>query len=94
MSVLQAPGGTSLQVKDHTFPHLSLTSCAREDQQCHHGLDASIVPNSKKKLERKVKEKAVAGFESHSILRQAEGRDSGENSIHHLWLDVGVAVEQ
>lgn len=93
MSALQVPAGTSLQIKDHTFPHLLLTSCASKDLQCRHGLYASVVPNQVK-TEREVKGKPFTGFESHSILRQAAGESSGENGIHHLWLDVGVAVEQ
>lgn len=46
------------------------------------------------KTEREVKGKPSTGFEPHSILRQTAGESSGENGIHHLWLDVGVAVEQ
>jgi len=41
-----------------------------------------------------MKGKPFTGFESHSILKQTAGESSGENRIHHLWLDVGVAVEQ
>lgn len=33
-------------------------------------------------------------LESHSILWQIAGENCRENGIHHLWLDVGVAVEQ
>lgn len=43
------------------------------------------------KTEREVKGKIS---ESHSFLQQIAGESSRENGLHHLWLDVGVAVEQ
>lgn len=89
-SVLQVPAGASLRAEDHTFPHLSLTGASRAPR-CWHGQRSTKHPV---KTAREVKGKPFTGFESHSIPRQTAGESSGENGIHHLWLDVGVAVEQ
>lgn len=94
VSELQDPAGTSLQVREHIFPHLSLTSCACKVLQHRHGLCATAEPNIKWKQKGRWKENPRISQHPMANSRRKLQRKWYTSPLAGRWSGCGAVMRR